>query len=103
VVRPAGRLATARTKRAGPPPGQGGAPKAETNQRTPAGVFILRTLNGRGARYPEEKARRSRPGFCAVGPRVSHETWVADSARLYLPKSSLAFTTRFKVTLPLPS
>jgi len=45
-----------------------------------AGVLDLGTLNGRGARYPGEKARRSGPGFCAVGSRVLPEMRVSDSA-----------------------
>jgi hypothetical protein len=51
----------------GSPPGQGGAPKAETTKNAHpafAGVLILETLSGWGARYPEKKARRSGRGFC---------------------------------------
>jgi len=67
----------------GPQHGQGGAPEAETTDERPrtfAGIFILETLNGRGARYPEEKARRPGHGFCAIGSRILQEIEVSDSA-----------------------
>ena len=51
----------------GYPPGQGGAPKAETL------MFNLRTLSGRGARYPGRKARREESSFVVCGTRNYRE------------------------------
>jgi hypothetical protein len=43
----------------GSPPGQGGAPEAETTkQPAVGGLYEIRTLSGWGARYTEKKARR---------------------------------------------
>src|ERR1700745_1378220 len=45
----------------GSPPGQGGAPKAETKQAAhliEVGSGLIRTLSSWGACYPEKKARR---------------------------------------------
>src|SRR5216684_9410318 len=58
----------------GSPPGQGGAPKAETIE------FEIRTLSGWGARYTAKKARRLGHGFCVLGSRIFPEVWVADFA-----------------------
>ena len=62
------RLATLHGKRAGAPPGQGGAPEAETiKQPAASGLLEIRTLSGWGARYTEKKARREVSDSAVLG------------------------------------